>query len=116
MPLVSARLSVFFFYSLLSPFEASGHPLIQPLTVLPLQGYPLELIGPVVRGVPSMHIATDWIPELLQLPDLEKQMFALELTGHLALQNAMPSTLGVARLAIHTLSTLTTGMTDGWPG
>ncbi|XP_069974656.1 integrator complex subunit 2 isoform X3 [Penaeus vannamei] len=72
------------------------------------QGYPGELIGPVVRGVPSMHIAIglNWIPELLQLPDLDKQMFAVELTSHLALQNAMPSTLSISRLAINTLATL----------
>ncbi|KAK4288012.1 hypothetical protein Pmani_030992 [Petrolisthes manimaculis] len=72
------------------------------------QGYPSELIGPVVRGVPSMHIAIglNWIPELLQLPDLDKQLFAMELTSHLALQNAMPSTLSISRLGINTLATL----------
>ncbi|XP_063858155.1 integrator complex subunit 2-like isoform X1 [Scylla paramamosain] len=72
------------------------------------QGYPGELLGPVVRGVPSMHIAIglNWIPELLQLPDLEKQLFAIELTSHLALQNAMPSTLSISRLGINTLATL----------
>lgn len=72
------------------------------------QGYPGELLGAVVRGVPSMHIAIglNWIPELLQLPDLEKQLFAIELTSHLALQNAMPSTLSISRLGINTLATL----------
>lgn len=75
------------------------------------QGYPGELLGPVVRGVPSMHIAIglNWIPELLQLPDLEKQLFAIELTSHLALQNAMPSTLSISRLGINTLATLMSG-------
>ncbi|XP_076045426.1 integrator complex subunit 2 [Oratosquilla oratoria] len=72
------------------------------------QGYPSELLSVMVRGVPSMHIAVglNWIPELLQLPDLEKQLFAIELTSHLALQNAMPSTLSISRLAINTLATL----------
>lgn len=75
------------------------------------QGYPGELLGAVVRGVPSMHIAIglNWIPELLQLPDLEKQLFAIELTSHLALQNAMPSTLSISRLGINTLATLLSG-------
>ena len=75
------------------------------------QGYPKGLIGPLVRGVPSMHIAVglNWIPELLQLPDLEKQMFAVELTSHLALQNSMPSTLSISRLAVNTLATLVSG-------
>ncbi|RXG68957.1 Integrator complex subunit 2 [Armadillidium vulgare] len=72
------------------------------------QGYSIELIGPMVEGVPSMHIAVglSWIPELLQLPDIEKQLFAMELASHLALQNAMPSTLSISRLVINTLSTL----------
>lgn len=58
-----------------------------------------------------MHIAIglNWIPELLQLPDLDKQLFAMELTSHLALQNAMPSTLSISRLAINTLATLLSG-------
>lgn len=75
------------------------------------QGYPGELLGAVVRGVPSMHIAIglNWIPELLQLPDLEKQLFAIDLTSHLALQNAMPSTLSISRLGINTLATLLSG-------
>ncbi|KAG7159541.1 Integrator complex subunit 2-like, partial [Homarus americanus] len=49
-------------------------------TTLAKLGYPGELLGPVVRGVPSMHIAIglNWIPELLQLPDLDKQLFAVE--------------------------------------
>lgn len=61
-----------------------------------------------------MHIAIglNWIPELLQLPDLDKQMFAVELTSHLALQNAMPSTLSISRLAINTLATLLSGKSD----
>ncbi|XP_042208012.1 integrator complex subunit 2-like, partial [Homarus americanus] len=55
-----------------------------------------------------MHIAIglNWIPELLQLPDLDKQLFAVELTSHLALQNAMPSTLSISRLGINTMATL----------
>ena len=69
------------------------------------------MVGPLVQGVPSMHIAVglNWIPQLLQLPDLEKQLFAVELTSHLSLQNAMPSTLSIARLSINTLGTLVNG-------
>jgi len=72
------------------------------------QGYSPDLLAPVVRGVPSMHIAVglNWIPELLQLPDIDKQMFAIQLTSHLALQNAMPPTLSISRLAVNTLATL----------
>lgn len=72
------------------------------------QGYSPDLLPPVVQGVPSMHIAVglNWIPELLQLPDIDKQMFAIQLTSHLALQNAMPPTLSISRLAVNTLATL----------
>ncbi|CAL4223863.1 unnamed protein product, partial [Meganyctiphanes norvegica] len=72
------------------------------------QGYSPDLLAPIVRGVPSMHIAVglNWIPELLQLPDIDKQMFAIQLTSHLALQNAMPPTLSISRLAVNTLATL----------
>jgi integrator complex subunit 2 len=38
-----------------------------------LQGYPLELLGVTVAGVPSMHICLDFAPELLSQPSLEKQ-------------------------------------------
>ncbi|KAA0201476.1 hypothetical protein HAZT_HAZT007215 [Hyalella azteca] len=80
------------------------------------QGYPRELIGPVVQGVPSMHVAVglNWIPELLQLPQqqhrqrcsVQLQLFTLHLTAQLALQNAMPSTLSIARLAVNVVTTL----------
>jgi integrator complex subunit 2 len=40
-----------------------------------LQGYPLELLGVTVAGVPSMHICLDFAPELLAQPSLEKQVW-----------------------------------------
>lgn len=68
-----------------------------------------------------MHIAVglNWIPEMLQLPHLQHHhrqhhslhqlLFTLELTARLALQNAMPSTLSIARLTLNVLSTLISG-------
>ena len=38
------------------------------------QGYPPELLAVTAAGVPSMHICIDFIPELLNQPQLEKQV------------------------------------------
>lgn len=53
-----------------------------------------------------MHICLDWIPELMAQPELDKQVFAVDLVSHLAVQYALPKALGVCRLAINTLGTL----------
>ncbi|EGI69900.1 PREDICTED: integrator complex subunit 2 isoform X1 [Acromyrmex echinatior] len=70
------------------------------------QGYPRELLPITVSGIPSMHICLDWIPELLSQPESEKQVFAVDLASHLAIQYALPKALSVSRLAINTLITL----------
>ena len=74
-----------------------------------LQGYPLELLSVTVPGVPSMHICLDFAPELLMQPDLEKQIFAVDLISHLSIQYALPKSYSTARLAVNALSTLLTG-------
>jgi len=70
------------------------------------QGYPVELLGVTVAGVPSMHICLDFAPELLSQPSLDKQVFAIDLISHLSVQYALPKALSTARLAVNTLSTL----------
>ncbi|XP_034948170.1 integrator complex subunit 2 isoform X2 [Chelonus insularis] len=70
------------------------------------QGYPRELLPITVSGIPSMHICLDWIPELLSQAEPEKQIFAVDLASHLAVQYALPKALSVSRLAINTLITL----------
>ncbi|XP_066297734.1 integrator complex subunit 2-like [Branchiostoma lanceolatum] len=72
------------------------------------QGYPTELLPVTVAGVPSMHICMDFIPELLSQPQLEKQIFGIQLTSHLAHQFALPRMLSLARLAVNVSSTLMT--------
>lgn len=72
------------------------------------QGYPRELLSMTVRGIPSMHICIDFIHELLGMPEMDKQIFAIDLTSHLSLQFALPKSLSVAKLCINTLSTLLT--------
>lgn len=70
------------------------------------QGYPRELLSMTVRGIPSMHICMDFVQELLAMPQMDKQIFAIDLTSHLSLQYALPRSLGIAKLCINTLSTL----------
>uniref|UniRef100_U5ETJ7 Integrator complex subunit 2 n=1 Tax=Corethrella appendiculata TaxID=1370023 RepID=U5ETJ7_9DIPT len=70
------------------------------------QGYPRELLSMTVRGIPSMHICLDFIPELLSMAEMEKQIFAIDLASHLSLQYALPKSLSIAKLCINTLTTL----------
>lgn len=70
------------------------------------QGYPRELLSMTVRGIPSMHICLDFIPELLTMAEMDKQIFAIDLSSHLSLQYAFPKSLSVAKLCINTLTTL----------
>uniref|UniRef100_A0AAR2IYY9 Integrator complex subunit 2 n=1 Tax=Pygocentrus nattereri TaxID=42514 RepID=A0AAR2IYY9_PYGNA len=72
------------------------------------QGYPQALLPLTVAGIPSMHICLDFIPELLAQPQLEKQIFAIQLLSHLCTQYALPKSLSVARLAISVMGTLLT--------
>uniref|UniRef100_A0A8C1WSF0 Integrator complex subunit 2 n=1 Tax=Cyprinus carpio TaxID=7962 RepID=A0A8C1WSF0_CYPCA len=75
------------------------------------QGYPQALLPLTVAGIPSMHICLDFIPELLAQPQLEKQIFAIQLLSHLCTQYALPKSLSVARLAISVMGTLLTVQT-----
>uniref|UniRef100_A0A4W3JCT6 Integrator complex subunit 2 n=1 Tax=Callorhinchus milii TaxID=7868 RepID=A0A4W3JCT6_CALMI len=76
------------------------------------QGYPSELLPLTVAGIPSMHICLDFIPELLAQPQLEKQIFAIQLLSHLCIQYALPKSLSVARLSINVMQTILTVLTQ----
>uniref|UniRef100_A0A6I8P0Y9 Integrator complex subunit 2 n=1 Tax=Ornithorhynchus anatinus TaxID=9258 RepID=A0A6I8P0Y9_ORNAN len=76
------------------------------------QGYPSELLPLTVAGIPSMHICLDFIPELIAQPELEKQIFAIQLLSYLCIQYALPKSLSVARLAINVMGTLLTVLTQ----
>lgn len=62
------------------------------------QTYPSELLTITTDRVPSMHICLDFIPELISQPDLEKQVFVIELTSHLCVKYAITKSLNVAKL------------------
>ncbi|XP_055636441.1 integrator complex subunit 2 [Toxorhynchites rutilus septentrionalis] len=70
------------------------------------QGYPRQLLTMTVRGIPSMHICLDFIPELLSMAEMDKQIFAVDLASHLSLQYALPKSLSIAKLCLNTLTTL----------
>lgn len=59
-----------------------------------------------------MHICLDFIPELIAQPELEKQIFAIQLLSYLCIQYALPKSLSVARLAINVMGTLLTVLTQ----
>ncbi|KAK2562342.1 Integrator complex subunit 2 [Acropora cervicornis] len=65
------------------------------------QGYPIELLPVTVAGIPSMHICLDFICELVNQPQLEKQ-----LASYLCLQFPLPKAMGVARYILSRLSSL----------
>ncbi|XP_053310565.1 integrator complex subunit 2 isoform X2 [Spea bombifrons] len=76
------------------------------------QGYPCQLLPLTVAGIPSMHICLDFIPELIAQPELEKQIFAIQLLSYLCIQYALPKSLSMARLAINVMGTLLTVLTQ----
>ncbi|XP_062373767.1 integrator complex subunit 2 [Sardina pilchardus] len=75
------------------------------------QGYPQALLPLTVAGIPSIHICLDFIPELIAQPQLEKQIFAIQLLSQLCTQYALPKSLSVARLAVSVMATLLTVLT-----
>ncbi|XP_075445758.1 integrator complex subunit 2 isoform X2 [Ascaphus truei] len=76
------------------------------------QGYPCQLLPLTVAGIPSMHICLDFIPELIAQPELEKQIFALQLLSYLCIQYALPKSLSMARLGINVMGTLLSVLTQ----
>ncbi|XP_021962074.1 integrator complex subunit 2 isoform X2 [Folsomia candida] len=74
------------------------------------QGYPLELLPVTVRGIPSMHICLDFIPELLSQPEMEKQVFAAQLISYLSMQYALPKSFSIARIAVTTMNGMASGL------
>lgn len=70
------------------------------------QGYPVELLPVTVAGIPSMHICLDFIHELVNQSQLEKQLFAIQLASYLCLQFPLPKAMGVARYILSRLCSL----------
>ncbi|XP_036319768.1 integrator complex subunit 2 [Rhagoletis pomonella] len=67
------------------------------------QTYPREVIPMMVMGVPSMHICIDFLHEFLTMPEMDKQIFTIDLASHLVLKYAIPKSLSVAKFCINTV-------------
>lgn len=70
------------------------------------QTYPRNLLKMTVQGIPSMHICLDFLPEILVMSEMEKQIFTIDLASYLSLQYALPRSLSIAKLCVNTLATL----------
>ncbi|XP_067638477.1 integrator complex subunit 2 [Eurosta solidaginis] len=67
------------------------------------QTYPREVIPMMVMGVPSMHICIDFLHEFLSMPEMDKQIFTIDLASHLVLKYAIPKSLSVSKFCINTI-------------
>jgi integrator complex subunit 2 len=54
------------------------------------QGYPDELLPVTVYGIPSIHVALEFLPELLSQAQPERLVFAIKLAGHLIEKYTLP--------------------------
>lgn len=61
-----------------------------------LQGFDVNMVGCLVHAVPSMHIACEFLSELINQPSLPEQVFGVALTTHLAETYPMQATLVAA--------------------
>lgn len=73
------------------------------IKIIHYQGYSSALIPLLVHGVPSLHVAFGFLPDLLQHPQRSKQLFAVQLTAHLCAKYPVPRGLAVARQAVEVL-------------
>ena len=78
--------------------------------LLHFQGYPPELLHITIAGVPSMHICIDFIPELLNQPHLEKQLFAVQLMSHLAVQYPIEKSFSMCKYVMNRIKSLLAGL------
>lgn len=81
-----------------------SHPSMAKL--LHFQGYSPELLPVATNGIPSIHICIDFIPELMNQPYLEKQLFAVQLISYLAIQYPIPKSFAMCKYVIQQMNDL----------
>ncbi|XP_017062881.1 integrator complex subunit 2 [Drosophila eugracilis] len=69
------------------------------------QTYPKTVIPLIVASVPSMHICIDFVHEFLNVTEMDKQIFTIELTSHLVLNYSIPKSLGVSKFCLNVIQT-----------
>ena len=73
--------------------------------IIHVQGYPSHMIEMLVQGVPSMHICTDFIPDLLEETDNPTNIvFCVQLTACLCEQYPLHKAIGVCQRVLEFLS------------
>ena len=70
------------------------------------QGYDHRLLEITTQGIPSMHCCLDFLPELLNQPDRDQQVFAIDLVSHLVVLYTVPKAFGIAQLCVQILATM----------
>ncbi|EDV95403.1 GH17593 [Drosophila grimshawi] len=69
------------------------------------QTYPKSVIPMIVASVPSMHICIDFVHEFLNVTEMNKQLFTIELTSHLVLNYSIPKSLGISKFCLNVIQT-----------
>ncbi|EDX18216.1 GD17348 [Drosophila simulans] len=69
------------------------------------QTYPKSVIPMMVASVPSMHICIDFVHEFLNVTEMEKQIFTIDLTSHLVLNYSIPKSLGISKFCLNVIQT-----------
>ncbi|VDM55905.1 unnamed protein product [Angiostrongylus costaricensis] len=64
------------------------------------------MIRPLVENVPSMFVATDFIQEMLALPDMKRRIFAVCLMAEVGRKYRLPESAVSLNLVIDVLNTL----------
>ncbi|EPB67081.1 hypothetical protein ANCCEY_13822 [Ancylostoma ceylanicum] len=68
--------------------------------------WPIEMIRPLVECVPSMFVATEFIQEMLALPDLKRRIFAVCLMAEVGRKYRLPESAASLNLVMDVLNTL----------
>ena len=76
------------------------------IKLLHFQGYDHQLLAVTTQGIPSMHCCFDFLPELLNQPHREQQIFAIDLVSHLVGLYTIPKAYSIAQLTISVMSTV----------
>ena len=76
------------------------------IKLLHFQGYDHQLLPVTTQGIPSMHCCFDFLPELLNQPHREQQIFAIDLVSHLVSLYTIPKAYSIAQLIISVMSTV----------
>eukprot|EP01027_Heterolobosea_sp_BB2_P007781 GEZU01011553.1.p1 GENE.GEZU01011553.1~~GEZU01011553.1.p1 ORF type:complete len:132 (-),score=29.42 GEZU01011553.1:29-424(-) len=65
------------------------------------QTYDSSLLPITVTGIDSIHICLDFLIELIEQPQVEKQVFGVQLASYICEKYPLPRSLPVARTALN---------------